>query len=272
MKNKLASLLDKVRAAKPLVHHITNYVTVNDCANITLGIGASPVMADAQSEAADIAALSNALVLNLGTLNERTVPSMLAAGKAANQKGIPVVLDPVGAGASPFRNQTAARLLDEINISVLRGNVSEIKFLAGLDAQTKGVDASECDRQSTDDTGQMAQGLARKLCCVVVVSGATDVVADSQRVIYIQNGHPLLGSLCGTGCMCSSLIGSFCGASPDQAFLAAAAAMACMGIAGEIAWQKTGKNGQGSFHSALRDAVSGMDGALLEGCVKYREA
>ncbi len=151
MKNKYAALVDQVREKKPLVHHITNYVTVNDCANVTLAIGASPIMADALQEAADIAAAASALVLNLGTLNERTIPSLFAAGRAANKAGVPVVLDPVGAGASKLRNETAARILEEVRIRVLRGNISEIRFLAGLKSATKGVDASEDDLQSSAD-------------------------------------------------------------------------------------------------------------------------
>jgi hydroxyethylthiazole kinase len=276
MAKKFGDLLNKVRERKPLIHHITNYVTVNDCANITLGIGASPVMADATPEAADIAAISGAVVLNIGTLKERTIPSMVTAGKSANAKGIPVVLDPVGVGASKFRNDTAAHLISEIKLSVLRGNISEIKFMAGLDSETKGVDASENDIANADDAGLIAKGLAKKLGCVVVISGAVDIISDGNKIIYIENGHPMLGSLSGTGCMCSSLIGSFCGALPvastDEPFMAAAAAMACMGVAGELAHENAGRFGSGSFHFALHDAVSRMDAETLERMAKYREA
>jgi len=272
MTKTFGALLSQVRKTKPLVHHITNYVTVNDCANITLGIGASPVMADAFDEAADIAAISSAVVLNMGTLNERTIPSMIAAGKSANAKSIPVVLDPVGAGASKFRNDTAARLISEIKLSVLRGNISEIRFIAGLSSETKGVDASEGDFSDADDAGQIAKGLARKHACVVVISGAVDTVSDGNKIIYVENGHPMLGNLTGTGCMCSSLIGSLCGASKDEPFVSAAAAMLCMGVAGELAYDKAGFLGKGSFHVALHDAVSRMDAVTLERLAKYREA
>jgi len=265
------TLLDRVRENRPLVHHITNYVTVNDCANITLGIGASPVMADAIDEAADIAAIAGALVLNMGTLNERTIPSMIAAGKSANAKGVPVVFDPVGAGASKLRNDTAARLIGELKLSVLRGNISEIKFVAGLGSTTKGVDASESDIAGIDDVGRIVKSLAKKLGCVVVVSGKVDTVSDGDKVICIENGHPMLGNLTGTGCMCSSLVGSFCGAARDEPLAAAAAAMLCMGVAGELAHENAGHLGAGSFHVALHDAVSRLDGATLERLARYRE-
>jgi len=272
MDKKVGNLLSQVRESKPLVHHITNYVTVNDCANITLGIGASPVMADAIEEAADIAAISNAVVLNIGTLNERTVKSMIAAGRSANAKGIPVVFDPVGAGASKFRSDAASLLIDQIKLTVLRGNISEMKCMAGLKGATKGVDASEGDAANIDDAGQIAKGLAKKLGCIVVISGATDTVSNGAEIIFVENGHPMLGGLTGTGCMASSLIGSFCGASKGRAFDAAVSAMLCMGVAGELAYEKAGRFGGGSFHAALHDAVSLMDAQTLEGLAKYREA
>jgi len=272
MANSYAALLNKVRENKPLVHHITNYVTVNDCANITLAIGASPVMADAVGEAADIAAIAQAVVLNMGTLNERSIPSMIAAGKAANAQGIPVVFDPVGAGASKLRNDTAASITSELKLSVIRGNISEIKFVAGLSSQTKGVDASDSDLAGAGGAGQTAQALARKLGCVVVISGAVDTISDGKKIILVENGHPMLGNLTGTGCMCSSLIGSFCGAAPEDPLAAAAAAMMCMGIAGELAYASAGQRGNGSFRAALHDAVSCMDAVTLEKLARYHEA
>ena len=272
MTKTCAALLNKVRENKPLVHHITNYVTVNDCANITLGIGASPVMADAIGEAADITAIASSLVLNMGTLNERTIPSMIAAGKAANVKGIPVVFDPVGAGASKLRNDTALQIISEVKLSVLRGNISEIKFIAGLNSETKGVDASESDMADTENAGQLAKQLAQKLACVVVISGAVDTISDGSKTVFIENGHAMLGNLTGTGCMCSSLIGCFCGAAAEQVFAAAIAAMICMGIAGEQAFEKTGRLGNGSFRTALLDAVSLMNADSLEKLAKIREA
>ena len=265
----MINLLGKLHETSPLVHHITNYVTVNDCANITLAIGASPVMADAIGEAADIAAISSAVVLNIGTLNERTIQSMLAAGKSANEKNIPVVFDPVGAGASDLRNKTTLQIIEEVKLSVIRGNISEIKFIAGLSFETKGVDASESDIIQTEDVGQIAKNLSQKLNCVVVISGAIDIVSDGKKIISIENGHPLLSDITGTGCMCSSLIGAFCGASPDDIFLAAAAAMVSMGIAGEQAAEESGQYGNGSFRIALHDAISLLDTATFERMANY---
>lgn len=263
-------LLEAVRTKRPLVHHITNYVTVNDCANITLAIGASPVMADDVEEAADIAAIASSVVLNMGTLNRQTVESMIAAGKRANQCGIPVIFDPVGAGASRLRNDTAARILREVNIAVLRGNVSEIRCVAGLEANTKGVDASEKDKEG--DIGQIAQDLAKKLGCVVAVTGAIDTVSDGVHTVYVDNGHPALSGITGSGCMCSSLIGAFAGAVPEAIFVAAVTALACMGVAGEVAYVKAGQAGSGSFHMALIDAVSKIDADMLSERVKCHEA
>jgi hydroxyethylthiazole kinase len=265
-----AALIARVREKKPLVHHITNYVTVNDCANITLAIGASPIMADAIGEAADIAAIADALILNMGTLNERTIPSMLAAGKSANQHGKPVVFDPVGAGASRLRNETAETLLREVTMSVIRGNISEIRFVAGLRATTKGVDASANDAEETDAL-QTAKIAAEKFRCVVAVTGKTDVVTDGKKSALIENGHVMLSTLSGTGCMCASLIGSFCGAC-DSAFDATVAALLVMGIAGEIACDRAGERGNGSFHAALHDAASLMDGKTLAERAKLHEA
>lgn len=268
----IAALNTQVRQQKPLIHHLTNYVTVNDCANIVLAIGASPIMADDIAEAADITRISSALVLNIGTLNTRTVSSMLASGKAANEAGIPVVLDPVGAGASALRNETTQMLIDEVKLSVLRGNLSEIRFISGLASNTKGVDAAEEDmRDGLESSVQMAKALAQKLQCTVAITGATDIVTDGARVALIHNGHPKLSSITGTGCMCSSLVGAYCGAGSD-AFVAAAAGIASMGIAGEIAYERAGQIGNGSYHMAILDAISQLDADALRARGKIDEA
>ena len=272
MPESFSALIEQVRLKKPLVHHITNYVTVNDCANITLAIGGSPIMADDMEEAGDIARIASAVVLNMGTLSERTIPSMLAAGRAANEAGIPVILDPVGAGASELRNKTAARLINEVKLHILRGNISEIRFLAGLASETKGVDASDNDLRSVGDAESVAKPLADRLGCVVAITGAADVVSDGKRVIRIENGHPMLSRITGTGCMCSSLMGAFCGAVSGDPLSAAAAALLTMGIAGEIAYERAGQAGTGSFRVALHDAVSHMDSKILGERGKFYEA
>lgn len=261
-------LIDEVRAKKPLIHQITNYVTVNDCANITLASGASPVMADDIREVEEIVTISSALVLNIGTLNERTVTSMLAAGKAANKKGIPVILDPVGAGASRLRTETAKRLIEEVKISVIRGNISEIKTLLGEGGNTRGVDADDQDALGEDavETGKrIAAALARKTGSVVAITGVIDAVSDGGRIFLIRNGHPMMADVTGTGCMSTALVGSFCGALEDQTE-ATAAAIAAMGLAGELAYESVKKSGlgTGSYRTLIIDAISRMTDQTLK--------
>jgi hydroxyethylthiazole kinase len=265
---RAANLIAQVRKKSPLVHQITNYVTVNDCANITLAAGASPVMADDIAEAAEITAISSVLLLNIGTLNEKTVDSMLVSGKKANELGLPVVFDPVGAGASTFRDQTTRMILSRIKIAVVRGNLSEISFAAGLKATTKGVDASGAD--FGNDAVFAAKETARQSGCVAAVTGATDIVSDGQRVIRIQNGHAMLSGITGTGCMATALIGAFAGVAKDY-LAAAVAGVAVMGIAGEIAFEAAGNKGLGSYHAALTDAVSLMDENVFEKRAKISE-
>ena len=268
---KIGSLLNEVRNKKPLVHNITNYVTVNDCANILLAIGASPIMADDIKEAADITKISSALVINIGTLNERTIESMIASGKKANELNIPVVFDPVGAGASEFRNSTTKRLLEEVKISVLRGNMSEIKFISGLGSTTKGVDASENDARTGNDEGvEVAKSLAKKLQCTVAITGATDIISDGERIVILENGTKMLSNVTGTGCMTTALIGAFCGAGSDY-FIGAVSGIISMGISGEIALDKAGKIGTGSFHIAIIDAISNLTSNIIEKMNKIKE-
>ncbi len=271
MKTKIAKLLDGVRAESPLVHHITNYVTVNDCANITLSIGASPVMADEITEVGDITSISSALVLNIGTLNQRTVASCKAAGKKANALNKPVVFDPVGAGASRLRTDTAKELLADIRFAVIRGNLSEIKQIAGETANTKGVDVSEKDASDLNESIFTAKAAAQKYKTVIAVTGKTDIVTDGERVLLINNGHKMLGSVSGTGCMCNSLIASYAGVTDDH-LLAAAAGLVSMGVAGEAAFEKAGENGLGSFRIALIDAVSRLTPAQIAQRAKIDEA
>ena len=269
---QIGQTLEAVRRSKPLVHHITNYVTVNDCANIALAIGASPIMADAAEEVEDIVSISSALVLNIGTLNRRTVESMLAAGKKANALGIPVVLDPVGAGASGLRNQTIRRLMEEVKISVLRGNLSEIRFVAGLNAAAKGVDVSESDRAGGVEAEiSAAKSVSQKFGCVTAITGATDIITDGERTVLIENGTKLLADVTGTGCMCTTLVGAFCGATRDY-LTAAVGGILSMGIAGELASEQAGQSGTGSFHIAIIDAVSRLDAETLSGRAKLHEA
>ncbi|WP_296561694.1 hydroxyethylthiazole kinase [uncultured Acetobacterium sp.] len=266
-------ILENVSNCPPLVHSITNYVTVNDCANIMLACGGAPIMADDINEVEEIISICNALVINIGTLNERTVAAMIKAGKKANRLGRPVILDPVGAGASTLRTSTVFKLLEEVQFSVIRGNVSEIKTIDQGSGTTKGVDADISDAVNTDNLDQMiafAKALSEKTGAVIAMTGAIDIVADSQKALVIRNGHPMMSLITGTGCMLTAVIGSYCGANPDHLLLATAAAVSCIGLCGELAFEKvqTNQAGTASFRTYLIDAVSLMNAQTLEGGIK----
>ncbi len=251
---KIGDTLCAVREKKPLIHHITNYVTVNDCANITLSIGASPVMADDAAEVAEMVSFASALVLNIGTLQERTIQSMMLAGKTAKTKGIPVIFDPVGAGATKLRTRTAEQIINEISPNVIRGNMSEIKVLLGSEAGIRGVD-SIADEQ---DAAEAAHKLAERLQCVVAVTGKTDIIASKDFIYAIDNGHSIMANVTGTGCMATSLTGSCCGAAMEE-IVGTAAGILIMGLAGERAFAALRKGeGTGAFHMRLFDEVYNM--------------
>jgi hydroxyethylthiazole kinase len=264
----MQNAITAVRETTPLVHNMTNYVTVNDVANAVLAIGASPIMADAIEETGDITAISNALVINIGTLNARTVASMIVSGQVANKKNIPVVLDPVGAGASDFRNKTTEAIMTQVTVDVLRGNLSEISFVAGLKVATKGVDVAEAD--TGNDAREIAREVARRYGCVVVITGPVDVVSDKTRTVTVSNGTPLLAKITGTGCMSTAIIGAFAGAC-DDLFIAALTGITSAGIAGDIAQEQAGEKGTGSFRSALIDAYSMIDSRVIATRAKIAE-
>ena len=266
----MKNLFNNVREQVPLVHCITNYVTVNDCANVLLACGASPIMADEADEVAEITTLCRALVLNIGTLNTRTVQAMRLAGQTAGQLGHPVLLDPVGAGASRLRTATAMELLENLNITVLRGNISEIKAVATGNGATQGVDAApedEVTEANLPQTLAFVRTLARRTHTIVAVSGAIDVLADADRVASVRNGHPLMPKVTGSGCMLSALVGAFLAANPVRPFDATLAAFCAMGVCGERA-AKTA-SGNASFRSGMLDAMSQLDGETLEREAKY---
>jgi len=248
--------LAKVRADKPVVHHLTNWVTIYDCANVVKVLGASPVMAHAPEEVADMAKLAAALVLNIGTLTVQMVEAMKAAAQSANTRGIPVVLDVCGAGATPFRDQKSLELLDEVRIDIIKGNASEVARVSGEAVRTRGVDAAEV----TQDLSQVAQTLAQARQATVVITGATDLVADGSRLFRVKNGHPLLAQVVGTGCMATSLIGTFAAVCPDPA-LASAAALATFGVAAEVAAPLS--QGPATFKEKLFDALHNLDEKTL---------
>lgn len=254
--NQIYKVLENVKKKSPLVHHITNYVTVNDCANIVLAIGGSPVMADDKNEVEEMVSIASALVLNIGTLNTRTIESFILAGKKANELNIPVILDPVGIGATTLRNKVVERILKEVKLSVLRGNMSEIKNIYGIETETKGVDSVD---DSLDGGKEIAVNLAKRLNCIVAITGAVDIISDGKKVYSINNGHKMLSSITGTGCMSSSLIGACCGAEENSLYGAITGIM-IMGISGEKAQERLKHNeGLGSFRVYLVDAVSNFN-------------
>ena len=264
MKNKkFADLFARLREKHPLVHHITNYVTVNDCANITLAVGAAPVMADAPEEVCEMVTFAGALVLNIGTLNRGQIEAMILAGGMANDNKIPVILDPVGAGATRFRTDSCLRLLDELEVAVLKGNAGEIGVLAGAEAHVRGVDSFGM----SGDPVKIARTFAREARITVVVSGATDIVTDGKRVLLVDNGHPMMGSISGTGCMAASVTGAFAAVSDDPV-IASATAMAAFGVAGEKA--AACARGPYSFKAALFDELAGLAPEDLASCAKIR--
>lgn len=249
-----AVVVDRLRAMRPMVHHITNEVVMNDTANITLHVGAAPVMAMALEEVEEMVAHAGALVLNIGTLVPERVAAMLAAGRAANARGIPVVLDPVGVGATTYRTTTARRLLDALAIAVIRGNAGEVAVLAGAGGEVRGVDSVS----GGGDPAGAAAALAAGTGAVVAMTGAEDVITDGTRVWRVANGHPLMGAITGTGCMSTALVACCAAVEPDRV-LAASAALMGFGIAGERA--AAAARGPGSFKVALFDAVAGITGA-----------
>ena len=271
----LKKALDNVRATTPLVHNITNYVTVNDCANALLAIGASPIMSDEPADVEDIQTICGGLVLNIGTLNERTIAGMFAAGERAGVLGHPIVLDPVGAGASALRTQTAGNLLDKLDMSVVRGNMSEVKALAGAAAATRGVDANPNDAVTEENLAESAafvRVLAAKTNAIVAVTGAIDVVADAERAFAVRNGTPLMGRITGAGCMLSCLVAAFVAANLDAPLEATTAAVTAMGLAGQTAQKRMGGfDGNGSFRTYVLDALYRMDGEALEAGAQVEE-
>lgn len=257
-------LMARVRRQRPLIHHITNFVVMNATANITLCMGALPVMAHALEEVEEIVDAAGALVLNLGTLWPELVEGMLLAGRRANLRGIPIILDPVGAGATRLRTESAHRLLKELSIAVVRGNLAEVAALAGMESKIRGVESMG----SAGDSPLAASQFAKKFGCVAAVTGPIDVVTDGVRFLQIANGHPLMAMVTGTGCMATSVVAA-CAAVEKDAVIAAAAALAAYGLAGEIAAEKA--QGPGTFQVHLFDAVAGLTEDALRTGMRIEE-
>lgn len=258
--------LENVRKNVPLVHNITNYVTVNDVANVILACGGSPIMSDDEDDAPDITSICGGLNINIGTLNKNTIPSMYLAGKRANELGHVVLLDPVGAGASKLRTDTAVGLMRDVKFDVIRGNISEIKTLAYGSGSTKGVDADVADAV-TEDTLDGAVTFVKKLSAE---TGSIDLVADSEKCYIIRNGRPEMGKITGTGCQLSGMMTAYVAANPDNKLEAAAAAVMVMGLAGEIGYSHLQTfEGNSTYRNRIIDAVYNMDGDTLEKGARY---
>ena len=268
----LGKTIENVRKHNPLIHNITNYVTVNDVANVLLACGASPIMADEPEDAAEITTICSGLNINIGTLNKRTIEAMFAAGHRAQNLGHILVLDPVGAGASTLRTETALKLMQELKFDVIRGNMSEIKTLALGSGTTRGVDADVTDavtEQNLLAAVSFVKDFARQADCIAAVTGAIDLVSDGDKCYVIRNGRPEMGQVTGTGCQLSGIMAAFIAAHPDK-LEAAAAAVTAMGLAGEIAWSRMEEgDGNSTYRNRIIDAIYNMEGEILERGAKY---
>ena len=265
--------MDNVRKNVPLVHNITNYVTVNDVANILLACGGSPIMSDEPEDVEDITSVCGGLNINIGTLHQSSIEGMLLAGKKANELGHPVLLDPVGAGASRLRTDTALRIMKEIKLTVIRGNNSENKTLAYGSGTTKGVDADVADavtEETLNDAIAFVKNFARKTSCIIAVTGAIDLVSDGEICYVIRNGRPEMGKITGTGCQLSGMMTAYVTANQEKPLEAAASAVCIMGLAGEIGWSRMQEgDGNATYRNRIIDAVYQMTGEDLERGAKY---
>lgn len=256
----IADRLDEIRSRKPLIHHITNMVVMNETANATLAIGALPVMAHAKEEVADMVAIAGALVLNIGTLTPDLIESMLIAGRRANELGVPVVHDPVGVGATPLRTRESTRLLNELRIKIVRGNAGEVGVLAGAGGEVRGVESVG----ASGDVAAIGRTLFQRFGAVAAITGKRDHIIDGDRVAVVDNGHQLLTTITGTGCTATTIVACFAAVEPDPV-LAATAGLVALGIAGEVAAEHA--SGPGTFQAALFDALYSLDRkTIMERC------
>lgn len=269
----LGNCMTNVREKGPLVHNITNYVTVNDVANILLACGGSPIMSDEPEDVEDITSICGGLAINIGTLNKRSIEGMFRAGRKANELGHVLLLDPVGAGAGTLRTETAVKLMEELRFDVIRGNISEIKTLALGNGTTKGVDADVADAVTEENLGgavEFAKSFAKEAGCIAAITGAIDLVSDGDMCYVIRNGRPEMGRITGTGCQLSGMMTAFVTANPENKLEAAAAAVCAMGLAGEIGYERMQEgDGNSTYRNRIIDAVYNMNGDMLEKGAKY---
>lgn len=269
----LKEQFDNLRAGSVLVHNITNYVTVNDVANAILACGASPIMSDEPEDVEDITSICGALNINIGTLNRRSIEAMYAAGRRARELGHKILLDPVGAGASRLRTETARGLMNKIRFDVIRGNISEIRTIATGSGTTRGVDADIADaitERNVDEGVDFVRSIAAETGCIIAVTGAIDLVSDGKRCFVIRNGRPEMSRITGTGCQLSGITAAFLAANPQTPLEATAAAVCAMGLAGEIGWSRMQEDdGNSTYRNRIIDAICNMDGQQLEEGAKY---
>lgn len=269
----LKQRFENVKEKAPLIHNITNYVAVNDCANILLACGASPIMSDDINEVEDITTICTGLNINIGTLNGSTIPSMFLAGKKANELNHPIILDPVGAGASNLRTKTALELINKVRFSVIRGNISEIKTIAEGRGSTNGVDACIADvvtEENLDKAVAFAKSLSKEKNAVIAISGHIDIVADEKTAYVIKNGNAMMSKITGTGCMLTALTAAFISANQDNILEGAATGVIAMGLCGELAHDRlTEKDGNSTYRNYIIDEIYNLTAEKLESGAKY---
>ncbi|MBS5145421.1 MAG: hydroxyethylthiazole kinase [Butyricicoccus pullicaecorum] len=264
----VCALIDRVRTQIPIIHCMTNLVTINDCANAILAVGGSPIMADAPEESDSITSHAKALVLNIGQLSPRKLDAMLRSGKQASHIGIPIILDPVGVGASPFRAHAVRQILECLPISILRCNRAEAACIYGLPTAASGIDSNAA--LSVADGEALAFALANRFSCTVAITGSIDILADTQHVYRLAGGHEMLSRVTGMGCVSSVLCGTYAAVS-ESPLTAALAALGMISAAGECAYQSDGQKGTGSFHIAVMDALSRFSAQTLRPYLKITE-
>lgn len=268
----MSNIIQNTKLKNPIIHHITNYVTVNDCANITLAIGASPIMADSIKEVKEITNISNALVLNIGTINERTEKSMYLASKKANEENIPIILDPVGVGVSKLREDTVRYLIKNRDITVINGNISEIMAIGRISSDNKGVDSHpDLEKMDIDKLIEIAKNISLDTKSIIAMTGKTDIITDGKTVYIVKNGIKELGLVTGTGCMSASLVASLVSSNMDNKLLATATAISIMGINGELSENSFIEEGLGSFRFNIINKTSKINDKLFNEYMKVEK-
>lgn len=269
----LGKYVEQVRRKSPLIHNITNYVTVNDVANIILACGASPIMSDEVEEMEEVTSVCDGLNINIGTLQKNSIQSMFTAGKKANELHHALLLDPVGVGVSQLRTQTALGLMKKIDFDVIRGNISEIKTLANGSGTTKGVDANLADQITEENLEEMVDVVkewSKQMHCILAITGAIDLVSDDKTCFVIRNGRKEMSQITGTGCQLSGMMTAYLASSSEHKLEAAAASVCAMGLAGEIGWEHMERyEGNATYRNRIIDAIYHMDEDILNKGANY---